>query len=217
MHSHSWSGASCLHANQDRRCSDVHLSLPAVAGLKGHVPPEQLQGSMGVAILNLKPAKLAGMASEAMLLAANAPQDGGAELVSLLIPPGMYSLLCLGALVHLVAACALHKHPFQLISTAGCRLSDQAAPDTRCLLNSKLSVDCSRCSKYCSKATLQAVEWMCWDAALCGLLNQVLELPGVRGFTSCIFKSCRAILVPMRFLSFTNACRWLRRWGQGVP
>ena len=67
----------------------MHVSVPAVAGLKGHVSAEQLHGSMRVAILNLKPAKLAGMASEAMLLAADAPQESGAELVRLLIPPGM--------------------------------------------------------------------------------------------------------------------------------
>ena len=71
----------------------MHLSVSAVAGLKGHILAEQLQGSMRVAILSLKPAKLAGMASEAMLLAADAPQESGAELVRLLIPPGMWRLL----------------------------------------------------------------------------------------------------------------------------
>jgi aminoacyl tRNA synthase complex-interacting multifunctional protein 1 len=59
-----------------------------VAGLKGHIQREALQGSLAVAILNLKPARLAGEASEAMLLAADAPREGGGELVRLLIPPG---------------------------------------------------------------------------------------------------------------------------------
>ena len=68
-------------------------TLPAVAGLKGHVPAEQLQGSHAVAILNLKPAKLAGMASEAMLLAADAPKEDGTELVRVLVPPGQSSFL----------------------------------------------------------------------------------------------------------------------------
>ena len=59
-----------------------------VAGLKGHIAKDALQGSMAVAILNLKPAKLAGEASEAMLLAADAPAEGGGELVRTLVPPG---------------------------------------------------------------------------------------------------------------------------------
>lgn len=66
--------------------------MTAVAGLKGHIAAAELQGRLAVAILNLKPAKLAGMASEAMLLAADAPQEDGAELVRVLRPPGV--LLC---------------------------------------------------------------------------------------------------------------------------
>ncbi|KAK9901585.1 hypothetical protein WJX75_003488 [Coccomyxa subellipsoidea] len=58
-----------------------------VAGLKRHVAKEALLGSLVVAILNLKPAKLAGEASEAMLLAADSPLEGGGELVKILIPP----------------------------------------------------------------------------------------------------------------------------------
>lgn len=49
---------------------------------------EKLLGSHAVAILNLKPARLAGEASEAMMLAADAPLENGKELVHLLIPPG---------------------------------------------------------------------------------------------------------------------------------
>ncbi len=62
--------------------------LQVVAGLKQHVEREALQGSLAVAILNLKAAKLAGEASEAMLLAADAPLEGGGELVRVLVPPG---------------------------------------------------------------------------------------------------------------------------------
>ena len=68
------------------------MTQPAVAGLKGHIPAAELEGRLAVAILNLKPAKLAGMASEAMLLAADAPKGDGTELVRTLTPPGM--LLC---------------------------------------------------------------------------------------------------------------------------
>lgn len=62
--------------------------MQVVAGLKQHVKREALQGSLAVAILNLKPAKLAGEASEAMLLAADSPLEGGGELVKVLVPPG---------------------------------------------------------------------------------------------------------------------------------
>lgn len=62
--------------------------MQVVAGLKQHVAKEALLGSLVVAILNLKPAKLAGEASEAMLLAADSPLEGGGELVKILIPPG---------------------------------------------------------------------------------------------------------------------------------
>ena len=62
--------------------------VQVVAGLKQHVAREELLGSLVVAILNLKPAKLAGEASEAMLLAADFPLEGRGELVKVLIPPG---------------------------------------------------------------------------------------------------------------------------------
>eukprot|EP00891_Asterochloris_glomerata_P005669 jgi/Astpho2/5669/Aster-02912 len=57
-----------------------------VAGLKMFVPAEQLRDSLVVAILNLKPAKLAGVMSEAMVLAAEVLQ-GPAPSVRLLRPP----------------------------------------------------------------------------------------------------------------------------------
>lgn len=62
--------------------------VQVIAGLKGHIEEKALLGSKVVAILNLKPAKLAGQASEAMLLAADAPGADGKELVRTLIPPG---------------------------------------------------------------------------------------------------------------------------------
>lgn len=64
-----------------------------MAGLKGHIPASELQGRLAVAILNLKPAKLAGMASEAMLLAADARQGDSSELVRVLRPPGVCDML----------------------------------------------------------------------------------------------------------------------------
>lgn len=70
------------HVCCDGSCAQV------VAGLKGHIERGALLGSLVVAILNLKPAKLAGEVSEAMLLAADAPGRGGKELVRTLIPPG---------------------------------------------------------------------------------------------------------------------------------
>jgi tRNA-binding EMAP/Myf-like protein len=92
-------------------------TLPAVAGLKGHVPAEQLQGSCAVAILNLKPARLAGMASEAMLLAADALKEDGTELVRVLVPPGPSSFLsvclsdawqvCFGSVYYRVTTCKI--------------------------------------------------------------------------------------------------------------
>jgi tRNA-binding EMAP/Myf-like protein len=45
-----------------------------VAGLRQHVAAEALQGSCVGVVLNLKPARLAGEASEGMILAASAPQ-----------------------------------------------------------------------------------------------------------------------------------------------
>ena len=88
-----------------------------MAGLKGHVPAEQLQGSCAVAILNLKPAKLAGMASEAMLLAADALKEDGTDLVRILVPPGPSSFLsmclsdarqvCFGSVHYRVTTCKI--------------------------------------------------------------------------------------------------------------
>ena len=59
-----------------------------IAGLKKHVAKQDLEGSHVVIILNLKPAKLAGRASEAMVLAGVAPLPDDRELVHTLKPPG---------------------------------------------------------------------------------------------------------------------------------
>mmetsp|Transcript_18883 Transcript_18883/g.49199 ORF Transcript_18883/g.49199 Transcript_18883/m.49199 type:complete len:233 (-) Transcript_18883:128-826(-) len=56
------------------------------AGLRQFVPREQLQGRLVVAVCNLKPAKLAGVASEAMLLAADR-EDASGRVVRMLEPP----------------------------------------------------------------------------------------------------------------------------------
>ncbi len=69
-------------------CWTAGHAAQVVAGLKGHIERGALLGSLVVAILNLKPAKLAGELSKAMLLAADAPGAGGKELVRTLIPPG---------------------------------------------------------------------------------------------------------------------------------
>lgn len=58
-----------------------------VAGLQQFIAADQLAGSHVVVITNLKPAKLAGQASEAMILAADATV-GDTLLVKTLVPPG---------------------------------------------------------------------------------------------------------------------------------
>ncbi|CAG8753682.1 2832_t:CDS:2 [Dentiscutata erythropus] len=55
-----------------------------VSGLANHIPLEQLQGRYVVAVCNLKPARLQGIESQAMLLAASSP-DG--TQIELLDPP----------------------------------------------------------------------------------------------------------------------------------
>ena len=60
-----------------------------IAGLKKHVAHETLRGRLVCCIANLKAAKLAGLASEAMILAAVQPNADGSELVIPLTPPGM--------------------------------------------------------------------------------------------------------------------------------
>ena len=52
------------------------------AGLKQYIAKEKLLGSLVAVVLNLKPAKLAGELSEAMILAADATAADGSTLVS---------------------------------------------------------------------------------------------------------------------------------------
>lgn len=59
-----------------------------IAGLKNHLAADQLLGRSVCLIVNLKPAKLAGKVSEAMILAAVASQPDGSELVHPIQPPG---------------------------------------------------------------------------------------------------------------------------------
>ncbi|BBN14802.1 hypothetical protein MPTK1_6g14630 [Marchantia polymorpha subsp. ruderalis] len=62
-----------------------------VAGLKKFLAPSELQGKKVCVILNLKPAKLAGQLSEAMILAGDANLDG-VESVKVLEPPAEASV-----------------------------------------------------------------------------------------------------------------------------
>ena len=91
--------------------------LLAVAGLKMHIPAAELQGRLAVAILNLKPAKLAGMTSEAMLLAADAPKGDGDELVRVLTPPGMSRWR--QSLLHICPISCLIQNPLILDGNTG--------------------------------------------------------------------------------------------------
>jgi len=61
--------------------------LQVVAGLQQHVPAAELVQRLVVVILNLKPAKLAGEVSEAMILAADVTLPDGRLLVTTLQPP----------------------------------------------------------------------------------------------------------------------------------
>eukprot|EP01025_Chloroclados_australasicus_P052769 TRINITY_DN6163_c0_g1_i1.p1 TRINITY_DN6163_c0_g1~~TRINITY_DN6163_c0_g1_i1.p1 ORF type:complete len:234 (+),score=34.21 TRINITY_DN6163_c0_g1_i1:77-778(+) len=57
-----------------------------VAGLKKYLSVEELQNQLVVCVCNLKPAKLAGQTSEAMIMASEV-QDGDNIIVKTLIPP----------------------------------------------------------------------------------------------------------------------------------
>eukprot|EP00898_Chlorokybus_atmophyticus_P006553 jgi/Chlat1/689/Chrsp104S01167 len=57
------------------------------AGLRHYVPAEALSGALVCCVCNLKPAKLAGTLSEAMILAAESEIEGGKLSVQTLAPP----------------------------------------------------------------------------------------------------------------------------------
>lgn len=63
-----------------------------MAGLAQYVQPEQLAGRLVCVVANLKPAKLAGEPSEAMVLAADTPTPDGGQLVRVLLPPGKHAM-----------------------------------------------------------------------------------------------------------------------------
>ena len=70
------------------------MTKQVIAGLKQHMTKAELLHSLVVVITNLKAAKLAGEASEAMILAAQAhlPEGPNRELVRILQPPGQLHL-----------------------------------------------------------------------------------------------------------------------------
>lgn len=72
-----------------------------IAGLKQFMTKDSLLGRLVVVILNLKPAKLAGELSEAMVLAADAPDPSGEGLiVRPLDPPGTALTIAWGQVWH---------------------------------------------------------------------------------------------------------------------
>lgn len=73
-------------------CGDLDdggKSLPrtVVAGLAGKIPLEQLTGKKIVAVTNLKPAKMRGIESTAILLAASSGNEGDEKVELLSVPP----------------------------------------------------------------------------------------------------------------------------------
>mmetsp|Transcript_33369 Transcript_33369/g.85285 ORF Transcript_33369/g.85285 Transcript_33369/m.85285 type:complete len:232 (-) Transcript_33369:108-803(-) len=82
------------HPNSDKLIKiDVEIGNGEVkkvcAGLKQYIPKEELQGALVCVIVNLKPAKLGGEPSEAMILAADTPLPSNPEerIVKTLVPP----------------------------------------------------------------------------------------------------------------------------------
>jgi len=72
-------------------CGDDEGPRTVVAGLAGKIPPNELIGSKVVAVTNLKPAKMRGIESQAMLLAASDGREGDDEKVELLQVPDSVS------------------------------------------------------------------------------------------------------------------------------
>ncbi|WIA32753.1 hypothetical protein OEZ86_005938 [Tetradesmus obliquus] len=79
-----------------------------MAGLAQFISPQQLTGSLVCVASNLKPAKLAGQASEAMVLAAEAADAAGNNIVRTLLPPEGSQP---GDLVHLDGSTAPAAYP----------------------------------------------------------------------------------------------------------
>ncbi len=78
---------SCEAVKKSRKllCSQVKIGSQVkqiVSGIKGHYTPEEMVGKKVMVLVNLKPAKLAGVLSEGMLLCA---EDENGEL-SLMVP-----------------------------------------------------------------------------------------------------------------------------------
>ena len=66
-------------------CSQVKIGSQVkqiVSGIKGHYTPDQMVGKKVMVVVNLKPAKLAGILSEGMLLCAEDAQGN----LSLMVP-----------------------------------------------------------------------------------------------------------------------------------
>lgn len=83
-------------------------ALLSPAGLAQYIKPEQLVNRLVCVVANLKPAKLAGEASEAMILAAEAvAADGELNVYTLVPPEGAQP----GDLVHLDGAMPPESYP----------------------------------------------------------------------------------------------------------
>lgn len=88
--------SASVHPEADRLlCLELDVgsgtNIPVVAGLRGHVETSTFVGQHIVAITNLKPCKLAGRVSEAMVLAASCKDEsspGGKRVSVLQAPPG---------------------------------------------------------------------------------------------------------------------------------
>jgi glutaminyl-tRNA synthetase len=80
-------GDATLVEKHESTSTDTKPSRTVVAGLAGKIPIDQLMGRKVLAITNLKPAKMRGIESTAMLLAASNGLEGSDEVVELLEVP----------------------------------------------------------------------------------------------------------------------------------
>ena len=58
------------------------------SGIKAFFTPEELEGRRVILVTNLKPAKLCGIESNGMILAASVKVDGNSEALTLVAPTG---------------------------------------------------------------------------------------------------------------------------------